>query len=321
MVVRFTPTSAATFVGNVNFTSNAGNVSGGVSGVGTAPPQLAVTPASQDFGNVGVGSSANRSFTVQNVGGGTLTGSATTTAPFSVFSGGSFTLNAGASQDVVVQFAPTATGSFTRNVSITSNGGNASPSVTGTAPVPPAAPSNLHANGVTATQVPLTWTDKATNETNYEVERATGAGSFALLITLGPNAISYTDTTVTPATKYSYRVRAINAGGNSAYSNTVTVTTPDVPPAAPSALSATAVSKSQINLQWTDGSNNETGFEIERSTNGTTFSRIKTVGVNVTTFANTGLTANKTYWYRVRAINHAGDSAYSNTDSATTPLQ
>jgi hypothetical protein len=132
VVVRFSPTSAASFVGNVNFTSNAGDVSRGVSGVGTtSPPQISVAPDSQDFGTVGVGSSANRSFTIKNTGGSSLTGSATTTPPFSVFSGGSFTLSAGASRDVVVQFSPTTTGSFTKNVSITSNGGNASPGVSG----------------------------------------------------------------------------------------------------------------------------------------------------------------------------------------------
>jgi hypothetical protein len=82
VVVRFSPTSAATFSSNVNFTSNAGDVSRGVSGMGTAsPPQISVTPTSQNFGTVGVGSSANRSFTIQNIGGSTLTGTATTASP------------------------------------------------------------------------------------------------------------------------------------------------------------------------------------------------------------------------------------------------
>jgi titin len=86
-------------------------------------------------------------------------------------------------------------------------------------------------------------------------------------------------------------------------------------------LSANAVSKSQINLQWADRSDNETGFEIERSTDNVRFSRIKTVNANVTTYINTNLTAGKTYWYRVNAKNGVGDSTYSNTASATTPLQ
>jgi hypothetical protein len=52
---------------------------------------------------------------------------------------------------------------------------------------------------------------------------------------------------------------------------------------------ATAVSSSQINLSWIDNSNNETGFEIERSTDGTTFTQIATVGANVTMYLNTTL--------------------------------
>jgi Bacterial Ig domain/Pel9A-like, right handed beta helix region/Fibronectin type III domain len=94
---------------------------------------------------------------------------------------------------------------------------------------------------------------------------------------------------------------------------------PPSPPAAPSSLSATAVSSSQINLAWTDNANNETGFKIERSTDGVNFSQIATVGANVTTFSDPGRSASTTYWYRVRANNGGGDSAYSNTANATTP--
>jgi hypothetical protein len=90
-------------------------------------------------------------------------------------------------------------------------------------------------------------------------------------------------------------------------------------PAAPSGLTATAVSSTQIDLTWTDNSGfNEDGFKIERLQNGNTWAQIGTVGAGVTTFANTGLTPNKTYTYRVRAFNVLGNSAYSNTASAKT---
>jgi subtilisin family serine protease len=95
---------------------------------------------------------------------------------------------------------------------------------------------------------------------------------------------------------------------------------PPTPPAAPTALSASAVSSSQINLAWTDNANNEDGFKIERCQGAgcTNFAQIATVGANVTSYSNTGLTASTDYSYRVRANNSAGDSDYSNTASATT---
>ncbi|MEP6703029.1 MAG: Ig-like domain-containing protein, partial [Betaproteobacteria bacterium] len=184
----------------------------------------------------------------------------------------------------------------------------------------PAAPTGLANGTVTATSVPLTWADNANNETSYQVERATGAGSFGLLATLGANATSHNDTTVAASTAYSYRVRAVNAAGNSAYSNTLPVTTAAAPakPAAPTNLSATTLSRSSIRIDWVDASNNETGFKIERSQNGGAFSQVATVGANAVTFTNTGLTKNRNYNFRIRANNANGDSAYSNTASAKT---
>lgn len=95
-------------------------------------------------------------------------------------------------------------------------------------------------------------------------------------------------------------------------------TPPPVLPAAPGTLKATAASLSQITLSWADNSNNEAGFKIERSTDGTTFTQITTLGPNVASYANSGLEAAKTYYYRVRAYNAAGHSGFSNTASAQT---
>ena len=91
-------------------------------------------------------------------------------------------------------------------------------------------------------------------------------------------------------------------------------------PAAPSNLVATSASTTQINLSWTDNSSNESGFRIERCTNAncTNFAQIVEVGANVSTFANTGLTKNTTYNYRVRAFNTSGNSNFSNVASART---
>jgi titin len=95
-----------------------------------------------------------------------------------------------------------------------------------------------------------------------------------------------------------------------------------LPPAAPSALSATAASGVRIDLAWTDNSGTEQGFRVERAPDvggaPGTYAQIASVGANVTTYANTGLTNGTRYWYRVRAYNTAGNSAYTGDASATT---
>ncbi|MBI3910443.1 MAG: S8 family serine peptidase, partial [Armatimonadetes bacterium] len=89
-------------------------------------------------------------------------------------------------------------------------------------------------------------------------------------------------------------------------------------PAPPDNLTATGVSSSQIDLAWADNSNNESGFIIERSADGVSFAPVHTVGANVRTYSDAGLTANTFYFHRVRATSAAGDSAYSNVASAAT---
>lgn len=90
-------------------------------------------------------------------------------------------------------------------------------------------------------------------------------------------------------------------------------------PSAPSGLSATAVSSSQINLAWTDNSGNETGFIVETSANGTTgWSTVTTTAANATSYSHTGLTASTAYYYRVKATNAYGDSSYTSVANDTT---
>lgn len=100
-----------------------------ISVAGTAV--LGVTPRSRDFGTVAVGNIADLTFTVENFGQGTLSAQASATAPFSIVSGSSLSLGPGATQNVVVRFTPTTTGSHASNINFTSNGGSISALVTG----------------------------------------------------------------------------------------------------------------------------------------------------------------------------------------------
>ncbi len=93
---------------------------------------------------------------------------------------------------------------------------------------------------------------------------------------------------------------------------------PPPPPAAPSGLTAATVDQQRIDLAWTDNSANESGFELQRSTDGFTTFFVINLGANVTSFSNTGLAASTIYGYRVLAKNAGGSSVFSNTATATT---
>ncbi|MDQ6915143.1 MAG: fibronectin type III domain-containing protein, partial [Actinomycetota bacterium] len=90
-------------------------------------------------------------------------------------------------------------------------------------------------------------------------------------------------------------------------------------PSPPSGLTATTANSGRVDLTWTDNSNNETNFVVERDTSSSFASpTVATVGADVSSYADTGLSPSTTYYYRVKAKNATGPSAYSNVASATT---
>jgi subtilase family serine protease len=104
----------------------------------------------------------------------------------------------------------------------------------------------------------------------------------------------------------------------SAMTGAATVTVGTVP-AAPTNLMATVVNSRQVSLAWTDNSNNETGFIIQRSTNGGGWVQIANVGANGTAYTDKTVHKGSTYIYRIYATNSFGNSAYSNSTSPITP--
>ncbi len=182
-----------------------------------------------------------------------------------------------------------------------------------TATTIPAAPTNLTATAASGTQVNLTWTNNATNQTGFHIDRATDSAFTQNLVTqsVGASATSFVDGGLTAGATYYYRVRATNAAGDSANSNTANVTLP-VPPAAPSNLQAVKITTSEVDLTWTNNATNATGIEVFRQKGANTFMVIANLPPTATSLDDTGLvialTPGTQYSYDVEATNLAGPS-------------
>jgi FtsP/CotA-like multicopper oxidase with cupredoxin domain len=180
------------------------------------------------------------------------------------------------------------------------------------------APSNLTAALLTGPQVSLAWTDNATNETGFSVERSTDGVNF---VQVGPaparnntGSVTYVDPTpVQLGATYTYRVAAVNAMGASAYSNVASVVV--APPTAPAGLSATVArqgNNERVTLTWTDVATNEAGYTVQRSADPTFAAGVttNTLAANATTYT-TGNITRTTWYFRVSAFNAIGASAWA----------
>ena len=294
-------------------------------------PEIQVNPTSLAFGNVNIGScSSQQSYSLS---GSNLTSEIVIHSPSGFeISGNGVTgwgnwlyytpSNGSVSATIYVRFCPTLVQNYSGNITHSSSGAsqkNVSVSGSGTE-VPPNSPSNLNATAQSSTQINLSWTDNSNNESGFKIERKNGSsGNWSEIAQVATNTTSYSDNNLTPNTQYCYQVRAYNSAGNSNYSNESCATTSDVPPNDPTNLSATAQSSTQINLSWTDNSDNETGFKIEQKSGSSgNWSEIAQVAANTTSYSDNNLTPNTQYCYQVRAYNSAGNSNYSNESCATT---
>ena len=195
---------------------------------------------------------------------------------------------------------------------------------------PPKAPTNLvvTTKGTSAT---LTWKDNSLSETSFTIERAEDA---AFTIGLTKFTVNAGTTTYTDKIKnkqlYFYRVKATNTVGDttqypqpaigfptmsvdSAPSNTAMT---DAPPAAPTNLAYThTLGTSVVQLSWNDNSGNEQGFLIQRSTSSNFNQNVASwqVSANVNTYVDGSIALGTRYYYRVRAFNAFGNSAWSNS--------
>jgi chitinase len=169
-------------------------------------------------------------------------------------------------------------------------------------PTAPSVPTGLAATAASTSQINVTW-GSVSNATSYDLEVD------GTVITNVTNP--YAHNNLATGSTHSYRVRAVNSVGASAWSTAVSAKTATsvTVPAVPTGLAAASASTSQINVSWSTVSN-ATSYDIEVD---------GTVVTNVTSpYAHKNLAAGSTHSYRVRAVNSAGTSSWSSSVSAKT---
>lgn len=175
--------------------------------------------------------------------------------------------------------------------------------------------------------IELTWKDNSSAEDEFRIERSVDGGVFAYYATVAANVTYYRDTIVDPGKLYAYQVYAREVGPNDSGMSNVDSDTALSAPSAPVGL-ALEVSANWIRLTWISiagrsgeiASAGEIGFKIEKSTNGAFGDELEEfiVGPGVTNYLAKDLNAGTRYWFRVRAYNGVGNSAYDGPENAWT---
>jgi gliding motility-associated-like protein len=188
----------------------------------------------------------------------------------------------------------------------------------------PAIPAKLVPTSSTINSLSLSWSEAATNPvTGFLLQRSNNGTDFTTIDSLGAGITSFTDKNLYDSTTYYYRLQALGSRPTaiSGWSNVAQGTTAFVAgqPLTPTQLVTTFAIDSVVGLQWVDRSYNETGFRLERSTDGVSFSVIDSLPANTTVFNDSAdLWPATKYYYRIAAFNAQSMSGYSNMDSATT---
>jgi hypothetical protein len=260
VTVAFNPGAASNYTQSVTFTGGGGTsatVAGSATNAPTPTPIIQVTPGSIAYGTILTGTSTTNSFTVQNTGAGTLTGTASVGSPFSIVSGGSYSLGANGSQTVMVAFIPGAASNYTQSVIFTGGAGT-NTTVTGSATNAPVVltPVIQVTPGSIAYGTILTGTSATNSFTVQNVGTGTLTGTasvgspFSIIsggsYSLGANASQMVKVAFNPGAASNYTQSVIFTGGAGTIT-TVTGSATNVPPVLP-AVSPISVDATDVDL-------------------------------------------------------------------------
>ncbi|MEP7146931.1 MAG: fibronectin type III domain-containing protein, partial [bacterium] len=187
-------------------------------------------------------------------------------------------------------------------------------------------PSDLEARPKDTSYIEIKWHDNSSNEEGFYIERAevNDSASWEVIDAVPQNVSIYYDYWVTRGNLYYYRVfayRGLNRSGYSNIASAILLGDPNLIPTAPTNLTVQSITTTSITIGWQDNATNENGFIIARKNQNEPFFRyIDTVGTDILTYQEVGLTPDNIYIYKVCAFNNAGISDYTNTVNGRTKL-
>ncbi len=166
------------------------------------------------------------------------------------------------------------------------------------------------------TAVNVAW-DAVAGATGYAVSRSVDGINFSQIGTTTSAVTTYADALTAGSRRYFYQISATDGTGSSIPSAMGNIINR---PTAPTGLSITAISNTSLVINWKD-TDGETGYRVERSTDGVTYTTVTTVAANVPAYTNTGLTSATSYTYRIVPLTAAGDGATASiTDVTRLPM-
>jgi len=180
----------------------------------------------------------------------------------------------------------------------------------------PLPPSHLEAQIISPTHIRLTWWDNSVDEDGFIVERRAYGEAWKQIAIVPPDVNVYNDEGLVPGRSYYYRVRAYMGSYYTDYCELSSPVTTIGYPEPPSNLKGRALSSSEIELEWTDESDNELGFIVERKL-GNNWLEIAVLPPNSNSYIDEGLSENTKYTYRVLAFNDAGRTSSSEVEVKT----
>jgi hypothetical protein len=172
---------------------------------------------------------------------------------------------------------------------------------------PPPARTGVDAIPRNSSVIDVRWTDLRSTEQSFRVERSSSsAGPWEVAAVLSYGSSAYTDFSRAAEAQICYRVVAVNQYGETASGSDCTV-----PPRGVANIAAASANAQSIDVTWTDASNVEEGYDVERSLDAVQFIAIATLLANASSYHDASVAPDTRYWYRVRARKDGGYSDFS----------